>query len=1065
MKTVTQSLLLIACIFQPTSNLLGQTYTFTGPDRGLWSDGSNWSGGIVPNSSTTFAVVDSLYQSGPGPNVGSVVYDLSNGQLQTLWVGDAGIAYLNSGAGTQLNVTSIELAHNQSSTGTIGLTGGGTVWNASWFVNVGNFGTGFFEISEMAHLNSPRINLGAGSTAYGEMLVTGAGSFVTATDFHIGDAGEGELVITNGGHVNATNVTRIGFETNSNGRVFVDGPNSNLNSQNGLFVGENGVGNLVARNGASVSCNYLRVGRSAGPETPSRVTIDGNDSELISGDQFHVGVFGNGELAITNNGKLDSKTAGAYIGLYGNSDGKIFVLNGGTWESGYALAGSNGKGLISVIDGSITANGFQDLIAVGTGIGTQGEGKIFVKNGTIESDGYHVVGNSGKGTLSIFEKSIVTNRAGYVGLQKNSTGSVLIQGSSTARTAVWNNNEFLILGENPVGDDGGHGSIQFGGVSTITVGNLDHTDYASFQNNILSGRKKLLVGNTDDGSGFGRLVIRNGSNVSRPSQTYIGLIENSIGNARVIGQGSRLFTHSIGVGGYGNGTLDIEDQGYVSADYVSIGSFTGGTGTVNISGIENPSNRLTGMRGAEQVKIGRLGTGIVNVDGTTGFARISSGSKLVVGSEGGTGSIHLNGEYASSGAPSIIVGDNGTGEITLNNRSSIGSRFLSVGQGSSGIGTINMIGPSNFGRPTQINHTTINVGDEGKGLIHANGDEFASVKIYNNLGAYYGRTCNTNIGINGGEGAVQLSGRGVTWLTTDSIFVGKSGVGEFSLESGSKVRNRDTFIGYEASANGTVNIGPNLGFGSVTPSWASRGSFYVGGDQMGAQGLGTLNTSGSLTVDNDLVVWSTGEISIHGGSVRADRVFLEPGSNFTMTGGYLITESLQTNFVSLDGGVLYANEIVDYSSDGPLLVVQDGGRLGASTTIHGDYQIDSGLVLTRMAGLTPVVEHDQINVMGDLALNNAELKIAMVWSYQAKTNNAYEIISVGGNLVGEFVGLSEGSNVGSYILGNYEGADLFITYQGGDGNDIWLYTNAIPEPNTAALLCFLMGTGLIRRKR
>jgi hypothetical protein len=52
---------------------------------------------------------------------------------------------------------------------------------------------------------------------------------------------------------------------------------------------------------------------------------------------------------------------------------------------------------------------------------------------------------------------------------------------------------------------------------------------------------------------------------------------------------------------------------------------------------------------------------------------------------------------------------------------------------------------------------------------------------------------------------------------------------------------------------------------------------------------------------------------------------------------------------------------------------------------------------------------------------------------------SFEIIDVGGAASGAFTGLAEGAS-----LGNFGGTNLYITYGGGDGNDVMLFVPGLP---------------------
>ena len=61
---------------------------------------------------------------------------------------------------------------------------------------------------------------------------------------------------------------------------------------------------------------------------------------------------------------------------------------------------------------------------------------------------------------------------------------------------------------------------------------------------------------------------------------------------------------------------------------------------------------------------------------------------------------------------------------------------------------------------------------------------------------------------------------------------------------------------------------------------------------------------------------------------------------------------------------------------------------------------------------------------------------------------------------GQYDGLVEGA-----LAGNDAGQDLFITYRVGGGNDVVLFTNAVPEPTTVLIWSMLAGLGTTVRRR
>ena len=102
-------------------------------------------------------------------------------------------------------------------------------------------------------------------------------------------------------------------------------------------------------------------------------------------------------------------------------------------------------------------------------------------------------------------------------------------------------------------------------------------------------------------------------------------------------------------------------------------------------------------------------------------------------------------------------------------------------------------------------------------------------------------------------------------------------------------------------------------------------------------------------------------------------------------------------------------------------------------------------------------EFDQLIVTGDLSLDG-ELVVGLLDDFEFTANQEFIIADVGGVLRGTFAGLNEGDLVAQF--GNRQ---LFISYVGGDGNDIALFTS-VPEPG-ATLFLFLTTVLVLRGRR
>ena len=165
------------------------------------------------------------------------------------------------------------------------------------------------------------------------------------------------------------------------------------------------------------------------------------------------------------------------------------------------------------------------------------------------------------------------------------------------------------------------------------------------------------------------------------------------------------------------------------------------------------------------------------------------------------------------------------------------------------------------------------------------------------------------------------------------------------------------------------------------------------------------------TGDGDVVV-SSGTLCVNAGDGLTSGTGSGPVS---VTGGTLAGNGHVGGAVSISPGATVAPGV----SVGTLSVAEMTLPLGATLEI--------GIKDMNPFGF------DSLLVAGDLTLGGS-LDVAMLEPFQLAPGDAAQIVDVGGTLTGVFDGLPEGSLVSSF------GADLFITYAGGDGNDVYLYS-------------------------
>jgi len=85
-------------------------------------------------------------------------------------------------------------------------------------------------------------------------------------------------------------------------------------------------------------------------------------------------------------------------------------------------------------------------------------------------------------------------------------------------------------------------------------------------------------------------------------------------------------------------------------------------------------------------------------------------------------------------------------------------------------------------------------------------------------------------------------------------------------------------------------------------------------------------------------------------------------------------------------------------------------------------------------------QYDFLDIKGDLLIDGGTLDIQLINNFKIEYGQEFKIVSVGNDLVGQYAGFDEGSSVGLFDSIHSRAINLFITYQGGDGNDICLYT-------------------------
>ena len=601
----------------------------------------------------------------------------------------------------------------------------------------------------------------------------------------------------------------------------------------------------------------------------------------------------------------------------------------------------------------------------------------------------------------------------------NSNGRLTISGSHD-RGTVLRNREFFrydgttdIFGERAqlINDaDAGIGSGSFGGATTATMTVRDKANFHT-KGNLYIGRDAA-----------GASTKRGDLNVMSGGQAAVGIIGfNSATrfiNFKVdhipSGEGGNLFvdnTSTISVNG--NSAVGIRERGFVE---LKGGSTWTTTGSLVIGENNSSSSDANGR-----------------IDVLSG-SQLISGSGRIGGGEGGDGLGHvivdgqdsewLTGQIVVSGSGSGLTIRNG-GSVTSDSSVFVGSASdidmhngrlefqqmrvdsLSRITGSSGFlaGTVTTLDLTydinNFGVLNNSAFDTSNVQIVNHGEIIGNGVLSGRVQ---NVGSLLARPSDTLRFIGGAtnEGRIRNNG------------------GRIQLDAG-LINNAGAFVeGHGLFITGGITNSGLMDF--------SSGETLVLGDVNNMAG-GRIVSDGSSTLSfRESMIHNGDEFKIGAGSIVQFQNRVSGASEFTGTGLSVFEDILAP------------------------------GNSAGILSFEGDVELAAGSLLEIELGGLAIGEFDQLLIAGDLEIAGA-LSVMSIGGFGLNEPHEFLIASIGGNLTGEFDGLSDGD-----LVGNFGGHDLFIGYSRGDGNDIGLFT-AVPEPGSLTLFGLISIATVLRRRR
>ncbi|WP_049823254.1 autotransporter domain-containing protein [Bradyrhizobium sp. WSM2254] len=664
---------------------------------------------------------------------------------------------------------------------------------------IGNSGNGNLAITNGGGLTTSGFGyLGFFANSTGTVSVDGAGSnWDISSGLTVGHSGTGALTITHGGLVTSTGAINIGANAGATGSVLVDGAGSalGLNSTATLSVGQSGNGTLTITNGGTVFNVNASVGTAAG-ETGS-ILVDGTGSSWTTTNTMALGGAGKGTLTISNGGTVTTGTA--VMGVSPGARGGSAVIDGAgsSWALNTLDVGYNTTGSVAIRNGGlVTSTG---PITIGTNGGATGSVLVdgagsalgLTSNATLH------VGDAGTGTLTITNGGTVASANASVGTASGSTGSVLVDGAGSS----WITAGVMALG----GAGKGTLTISNGGLVSTDTAVMGVSPGARGGSAVIDGAgsswqvSNLSVGYNTTGS---VAVAHGGSMVN--INAVIGQNGGSNGSVTVDGAGSSWINQAfLRIGDAGTGSLTIANGGAVSANgQVVIANQAGSIGNLNIGAAPGSAAAAPGTLTAAAVQFG-AGTGAIN------FNHASANYVFAPDIVG-------NGAVNQLSGTTILTGNNTyTGPTTVN-----GGTLLVNGSIASSTATVNTGGT--LGGIGTVGDTTVNA----DGMLAPGSNSVGTLTVQGNLvltsaatymvqvsGASASQTVVFGAAQLAGIVAVNLTGR-VSATTTYTILTSANTIGTFgSVSMTNSAYARNARVSYSGN-----NVLLTLDAGLLSPS-------------------------------------------------------------------------------------------------------------------------------------------------------------------------------------------------------------------------------------------------------
>ncbi|HDK2457376.1 TPA: autotransporter outer membrane beta-barrel domain-containing protein [Escherichia coli] len=744
----------------------------------------------------------------------------------------------------------------------------------------------------------------------------------------------------------------------------------------------------------------------------------------VAYDAYLVGWYGTGVLNILAGGNASLTTiTTSVIGANEDSEGTVNVL-GGTWrlyDSGNNArplnVGQSGTGTLNIKQKGHVDGGYLRLGSSTGGVGTvnvEGEDSVLTTE-------LFEIGSYGTGSLNITDKGYVTSSiVAILGYQAGSNGQVVVE-----KGGEWliKNNDSSI--EFQIGNQGtGEATIREGGLvtaeNTIIGGNATGigTLNVQVQDSVITVRR-LYNGYF----GNGTVNISNNGLINNKEYSLVGVQDGSHGVVNVTDKGHWNFLGTgeafryIYIGDAGDGELNVSSEGKVDSGIITAGMKETGTGNITV---KDKNSVITNLG----TNLGYDGHGEMNIS-NQGLVVSNGGSSLGYGETGvGNVSITTGGMWEVNKNVYTTIGVAGVGNLNISD----GGKFVSqnitfLGDKASGIGTLNLMDAT-----SSFDTVGINVGNFGSGIVNVSN----------------GATLNsTGYGFIGGN----ASGKGIVNISTDSLWnlktsstnaqllqVGVLGTGELNITTGGIVKARDTQIALNDKSKGDVRVD---GQNSLLETF----NMYVGTSGTGTL---TLTNNGTLNVEGGEVYLGVFEPAV--GTLNIGAAHGEAAAD----AGF-ITNATKVEFGLGEGVFVFNNGLLTISTERSWAMTHsisgsgDVTKLGTGIlTLNNDsaaYQGTTDIVGGEIAfgsdsAINMASQHINIHNSGVMSGN-----VTTAGDMNVMPGGALRVAktTIGGNLEngGTVQMNSEGGKPGNVLTvnGNYTGNNGLMTFNATLGGD------------------------------